>query len=142
MTRQAVCSVLVVLLSGCGPAYIPHREPWPTDPGALAAFLGEWSGEGEVRAGNAHGAPAGRYTYTERYDWRPGDFLLEMRRTGQGPAGEIRHSLTLGYHVTTRQYSLMGTDLMTGAEPMRAACGRFRASPISAISGTFTNAAP
>jgi hypothetical protein len=112
--RTGLAAVLVLFLSACGPPVVNVREPWPTDPAGLAVFLGSWSVEGEMRPDNAYGVPAGRYAYVETYDWRPGEFLLQMDRDGQGPGGEIRHTFTLGYHLTTRSYSLMGTDLTTG----------------------------
>jgi len=90
------------------------QGPWPSDYGRLAAFIGTWSVEGDMQPGNALGAPAGRYSYTEKYRWRPGEILVQMNREGRGPAGQIRHEVTLGYFLTTRQYSLIGTDLMTG----------------------------
>jgi hypothetical protein len=120
--RLALSAVVVVLLSACGQARVTQVQ-WPTDPGKLAFFIGKWSVEGDVKAGNGYGAPAGRYTYTEKYEWRPGEFLVKMTRTGQGPAAEIRHDVLLGYHLTTRQYSLIASDLMTG----------------SLVSGTGTN---
>ena len=127
MKRHVALSVvLVVLVSALGQAQANQQAqtyqqaqtsqaPWPTDPGKLAVFIGKWSVEGDMKDGNAYGAPAGRYTYTEKYEWRPGEILVQMTRTGQGPGADIRHSVLLGYFVTTRQYSLIGSDLMTGA---------------------------
>jgi hypothetical protein len=109
----SVAAVLAVLLSSLVQARSP-QAPWPSDYGRLAAFIGTWTVAGEMSAGNAYGAPAGRYTYTERYRWRPGEILVQMNREGRGPAGALRHEVTLGYFLTTRQYSLIGTDLMTG----------------------------
>lgn len=123
MTRHVILSaVLAVLVSPLIQARM-SQAPWPTDPGKLAFFIGKWSVEGDVQASNGYGAPAGRYTYTEKYEWRPGEFLVKMTRTGQGPKAEIRHDVLLGYHVTTRQYSYVASDLMTG----------------SLVSGTGTN---
>jgi hypothetical protein len=104
----------VVLLSALVQAQTV-QAPWPTDPGKLAVFIGKWSVEGDMKTDNSYGAPAGRYTYTEKYEWRPGEFLVKVTRTGQGPGADISHSMMLGYYVTTGQYSLIGSDLMTGA---------------------------
>lgn len=103
----------VVLLSALVQAQTV-QAPWPTDPGKLAVFIGKWSVEGDMKADNAYGAPAGRYTYTEKYEWRPGEFFVQMTRSGQGPGAEVRHGALLGYSVTTQQYSLIASDLMTG----------------------------
>lgn len=108
------CAVVVVLLSALVEART-SQAPWPTDPGSLSVFIGQWSVDGEMKAGNGYGAPGGRYTYTEKYEWRPGEFFVQMTRTGQGPGADIRHSALFGYSVTTRQYSLIASDLMTGA---------------------------
>ena len=113
----ALSAVLVVLLSALVQAQTSQASPptWPADPGKLAVFIGKWSVEGDMKDGNAYGAPTGHYTYTEKYEWRPGEILVQMTRTGQGPKADISHSVMLGYYVTTRQYSLIGSDLMTGA---------------------------
>ena len=117
----ALAAVVVVLLSPVAQAQQMNQQPqtpqapWPTDPGKLSVFIGKWSVEGDMKDGNAYGAPAGRYTYTEKYEWRPGEILVQMTRTGQGPAAEIRHDVMLAYYVTTRQYSLISSDPITGA---------------------------
>lgn len=85
-----------------------------------------------MQPGSAYGAPAGRYTYTERYRWRPGEFLVQMNREGRGPAGAILHEVLYGYYLTTRQYSLIGSDLVTGTSVLGT-------GTVEADSWTFLN---
>ena len=110
----ALSAVVVVLVSACGSVSVT-QVPWPADPGKLAFFIGKWSVEGDMRDGNAYGAQAGRYTYTEKYEWRPGEFLVKLTRTGQVSGADFAHDVLLGYQITTKQYTLIGSDLMTGA---------------------------
>jgi hypothetical protein len=114
MKRQLALAAGVVLLSACGQVRVTNVS-WPVDPGRLAFFIGKWSVEGEMKGGNAYGAPAGRYAYTEKYEWRPGEFVVKLTRSGTGPGADVRHDLLLGYEITRRQYSLIGSDLTTGA---------------------------
>jgi len=114
MKRNGVLSALLVVLVSSTIHAQTSQAAWPTDPGKLAVFIGKWSVEGDVKEGNGYGAPAGRYTFTEKYEWRPGEFFVLMTRSGQGPGAEVRHSALLSYSVTTRQYSSIASDLMTG----------------------------
>ncbi len=114
MKRQLALAAVVVLLSACGEIRVT-TVPWPVDPGRLAAFIGTWSVEGEMQPGNVYGAPAGRHAYRERYEWRPGEFLVKVTRTGEGSGQPIRHDLLMGYQITTGQYSFIGSDLSSGA---------------------------
>jgi hypothetical protein len=114
MKRHTIAAALVVSLAAAAQAQTA-QGPWPMDDSKLGDFIGSWSVEGDVKAGNSYGAPAGKYTYTEKYSWRPGNLLVNVERNGQGPAGKISHSILLGYHLTTKQYSLIGRDWITGA---------------------------
>ena len=114
MTRVLALCAGVVLRSACGELRVTTVQ-WPVDPGRLAFFIGKWSVEGDMKAGNAYGSAAGRYTYTEKYEWRPGEFLVKLTRSGQVSGADFAHDMLLGYEVTRRQYTLIGTDLITGA---------------------------
>jgi hypothetical protein len=115
MKQQTVCSVVLVLIISAAVQAQSSRTPSLQDEGKLGFFIGTWSVEAEIKPGNAYGAPAGRYTYTEKYQWRPGGLLVQLRRSGHGPGGAIDQDVTLGYYLTTKQYSMIGRDLITGA---------------------------
>lgn len=114
MRRQITLGVLVVVCSIAVEAQAPQTSKPSAEHRKLGAFVGAWSVDGEVKPGNGYGAPAGKYTQVERFQWLPGEFFLQMNREGKGPGGEHRHTLIFGYDVGAKKYSLAFFDLTGG----------------------------
>lgn len=114
MKKQLAVSAVLIVLLGALPQARRAQVPWPGDDRKLGFFVGSWSVEAEIKAGNGYGAPVGRYTFTEKYGWRPGEFLLKTTRDDRPPGGSAWHDYTFGYFITTRKYSVIGRHPITG----------------------------
>jgi hypothetical protein len=71
----------------------------------LGVLIGSWSIDGEYKPGNGYGAPAGKFTGVERYQWIPGEFFLRMDREGKASTGDFRHSIMFGYDPIARKHT-------------------------------------
>ena len=115
MKRQITfVGVLVVAFSMLVQAQAPQTSKPTAEHKKLAAFIGSWSIDGEVKPGNGYGAAPGKYPHTERYQWLPGEFFLQMNREGKGPSGDFKHNLIFGYDPGTKKYSVAFFDLTGG----------------------------
>jgi hypothetical protein len=116
MKRQiAPVSVLVFACSMLAQAQAPQAPKPTAEHKKLAGFIGSWTVEAEAKPGNGYGAPTGKYTFVERYQWWPGEFFLQMNREGKGAGGDVKDSLIFGYDRTAKKYSLAFFDLSSGA---------------------------
>lgn len=95
--------VLVCVLNGAGataqrPAPGPAQQP-------LAALVGIWRFEGEVKAVPAIGATdSGPVVYTHVNAMTNGGFFLETRRTGSGPSGAVEELFVYGWDAALGVY--------------------------------------
>ena len=103
-----VCSMLVYAQGSQAPKPGPEHKK-------LAVFLGSWSVEGEYKVGNGYGAPAGKTTQLERWQWLPGEFFIQMNREGKGPAGDFKHNIIWGYDAGSKKYTVAVFNLTAGA---------------------------
>jgi hypothetical protein len=72
---------------------------------ALAALVGTWHFEGEVKAVPAIGATdAGRVVYTHVNRMIGGGFFLETQRTGTGPSGAVEELFVYGWDAAAKVY--------------------------------------
>jgi hypothetical protein len=76
----------------------PAQEP-------LAALVGTWRFEGQVKAVPAVGSTdAGPVTYTHVNTLTNGGFFLETRRTGRGPTGDVEELFVYGWDAAANVY--------------------------------------
>lgn len=103
MMRLATALCLVCLLATA--EAVPQRpEPGPAQQ-PLAALVGVWGFEGEVKPVPAVGATdSGRVVYTHVNEMTNGGFFLETRRTGSGPSGEVEELFVYGWDAAERVY--------------------------------------
>ena len=78
----------------------------------LAAFVGNWTFEGEMKPGPM--GPGGKMTGTDRIQWLPGNFFVERRFEGKGPMGEMKGVEILGYDSAKKTYTANFFDSMGG----------------------------
>lgn len=71
----------------------------------LAALVGVWQFEGQLKAMPALGAnDSGLVVYTHITQMANGGFFLETRRTGRGPSGELSELFVYGWDAAAREY--------------------------------------
>lgn len=109
----------VILIGALVSIVVQAQVPQAPKPGPehkkLGVFLGTWAVEGELKVGNGYGAPAGKVSQVERFQWMPGEFFLQMNREGKGPAGDsFRHSIMFGYDPVGKKYTGTWYDFTTG----------------------------
>ena len=98
MTRRPVFVLLVSVVLVTGSLMAAQRpSPGPSHQ-PLAALVGVWHFEGEVKAVPAIGASdAGKVVYTHVNTMTNGGFFLETRRTGTGPTGAVEELFVYGW---------------------------------------------
>src|SRR5262245_1804071 len=105
------CAVLVLAQTTQTPKPGPEHQK-------LAAFVGGWTFEGEIKPGPM--GPGGKITGTDKVQWLPGGFFLERRSDGKGPAGEVKGLEIMGYDSAKKVYTYNFYDSMgtTGSGTM------------------------
>lgn len=111
MTRYALTGVLCAALSVAAGAQAPPQPPKPgPEHQRLAAFVGTWTFEGEMKPGPM--GPGGKMTGNDRIQWLPGNFFIERRYDGKSPMGEMKGLEILGYDAAKKTYTFNGFDNM------------------------------
>lgn len=104
MMRLATPACLVILLLAGADAAAQRSAPGPAQQ-PLAALVGVWRFEGEVKAVPAIGAAdSGPVVYTHVNEMTNGGFFLETRRTGSGPSGEVEELFVYGWDAAAGVY--------------------------------------
>jgi hypothetical protein len=112
----AVCSMSTGVLLGQQKPEMPKPGP---EHQKLAAFVGDWTFEGEMKPGPM--GPGGKMTGTDRVQWLPGNFFVERRFEGRGPMGEMKGVEIMAYDQAKKVYTfnffdsmgMMGSGTMT-----------------------------
>src|SRR5688572_14599537 len=106
-------AVVVAVLSMQVAAVIAQKPEVPK-PGPehqrLAAFVGNWTFEGEMKPGPM--GPGGKMTGTDRIDWVPGNFFIQRLYQGKSPIGEMQGLEILGYDAAKKVYTFNSFDNM------------------------------
>lgn len=76
----------------------------------LAAFVGNWTFEGDMKPGPM--GPGGKMTGTDRIEWLPGNFFVERRFEGKGPMGEMKGLEIMGYDSAKKVHTYTFFDSM------------------------------
>jgi hypothetical protein len=65
--------------------------------------IGTWRFEGEVKPSPF--GPGGKVSGTERYEWMPGGFFMQLNRDGKGPLGDFKTHIIFSYDPITKKYT-------------------------------------
>jgi hypothetical protein len=122
------CTVLVLAQTTQAPKPGPEHQK-------LAAFVGNWTFEGEMKPGPM--GPGGKVTGTDRVQWLPGGFFLERRFDGKGPAGEMKGVEIMGYDPAKKVYTYTYFDSMgaTGSGTMTVSGDTWNATGTTNVGG-------
>lgn len=104
-------AVLAAVASMSVAAVIAQTQEMPK-PGPehqrLAAFVGTWTSEGELKAGPL--GPGGKMTGTDRIEWAPGNFFVQRRYQGKSPNGEMQGLEIFAYDGAKNIYTYNAFD--------------------------------
>jgi len=106
LAMSMMCAVLVLAQTTQAPKPGPEHQK-------LAAFLGNWTFEGEIKPGPM--GAGGKITGTDRVQWLPGGFFVERRADGKGPMGEMKALEIMGYDPAKKVYTYTYFDNMGAA---------------------------
>lgn len=114
----AICAALLLVTVAVARAQQAPPKPGPEQQ-RLAAFVGNWTFEGESKAGPM--GPAGKMTGTDRITWLPGNFFVQRAFKGTSPAGPMEGVEILAYDTVKKAYTFtffessgaMGSGTMT-----------------------------
>ena len=127
-----------VVFSMFGVAVLGQKPEMPK-PGPeqqkLAAFVGDWTFEGEMKPGPM--GPGGKMTGTDRIRWLPGNFFIERRFEGKGPMGEMKGLEILGYDPAKKAHTFNFFDSMgmTGSGTMTLSGSTWTTSGTGSMGG-------
>jgi hypothetical protein len=76
----------------------------------LDAFVGTWTGDGEMK--KSPFGPAGKVTWTETCDWLTGGFQVMCKSKSTGPMGTAEEVAVIGYDSENKDYVFFGADSM------------------------------
>jgi hypothetical protein len=91
-----------VLLLNAALAQAPVPKPAP-DVQKIAYFVGNWSSEGDLKAGPM--GPAGRVTIQEEGKWMEGGFFVVFHSTFKGNMGDGTGIAVMGYDTQDNVYT-------------------------------------
>jgi hypothetical protein len=103
MRRLAVVVAIVVFQAGAVMAQQAELPKPTAEHQRLSVFVGNWTIEGEMKAGPTEGQ--GRITATDRSAWVPGNFFVQRFYEGKSPMGEGRGLEILGYDAVRKVYT-------------------------------------
>ncbi|HSX61295.1 MAG TPA: DUF1579 family protein [Tahibacter sp.] len=85
----------------------------------LAAFVGTWTTQGEVKllGPSGRGAP---YRATDTYEWLPGGHFLLHRFVAQMPDGAVEGIEVIGYDASRKHFTMHSYDNQGNANVMQA----------------------
>ncbi len=65
--------------------------------------IGTWRFEGEVKPSPF--GPGGKVSGTERYEWMPGGFFMQLNRDAKGPLGDFKTHIVFAYDPIAKKYT-------------------------------------
>ncbi len=108
------CLAVVIAVLSMHAGVVIAQKPEVPKPGPehqrLAAFVGNWTFEGEMKPGPM--GPGGKMTGTDRIDWVPGNFFIQRLYEGKSPIGEMQGLEILGYDAAKKVYTFNSFDNM------------------------------
>jgi len=117
ITRHLAASCLTIAAFGVV-ALAQAQAPATPKPGpeqkALGYFVGNWTGEGEMKPGPL--GPGGKMTSTDSCQWFEGGFQVVCRGIGTGPMGSMTSLGVMSYSAADKGYTYYGIDNMGSSE--------------------------
>ena len=110
MRRLAVVVAVLSMHAGVVIAQKPEVSKPGPEHQRLAAFVGNWTLEGDIKPGPM--GPGGKMTGTDRIDWVPGSFFIQRLYQGKSPMGEMQGLEILGYDAAKKVYTFNSFDSM------------------------------
>ena len=108
------CLAVVVAVLSMHAGVVIAQKPEVPKPGPehqrLAAFVGSWTLEGDMKPGPM--GPGGKMTGTDRIDWVPGNFFIQRLYQGKSAMGEMQGLEILGYDAAKKVYTFNSFDSM------------------------------
>src|SRR5687767_9684569 len=104
-------AVVVAVVSMSVAAVIAQKQEMPKpspEHQRLAAFIGNWNVEGEMKPGPM--GPGGKMTGTDRIEWAPGNFFVQRSYQGKSPNGEMQGIEILAYDGAKELYTYHAFD--------------------------------
>ena len=112
MTQRRLMGVFVVVVllgSAMAMAQAPAGPPKPgPEHKRLGAFMGKWSGSGDVKPGPM--GPGGKMTWTETCEWYAGGFAVVCNSNMKGAMGDGKGHSVLSYNAEEKTYVYFGID--------------------------------
>ena len=108
--RGTMLGMVMVVMSAAVAVAQEPPAPQPTEEHkALEAWVGTWSGQGEMKPGPF--GPGGAMSWTEECSWfEDGGFHVICRSQGTGAMGESKGIGIIGYHAEKKVYTHYGVD--------------------------------
>jgi hypothetical protein len=106
---QHLAVVLLCVSPALASAQAPAGPPKPSpEQKRLGYFVGNWHGEGEVKANPF--MPAGKMSTEDTCAWFEGGFAVVCNSTGMGPWGPTKSLGIMGYSSEEKVYTYAGVD--------------------------------
>lgn len=107
--KTAFGVVVMLMAAALAAAEEPPVPQLTPEHEALAAWVGSWAGEGELKPGPF--GPGGKVTWTEECSFFEGShFHVVCRSDGSGPMGEMKGLGIIGYSTAKGAYTHYGVD--------------------------------
>ena len=128
MKRFAIVAAVLAMCASVLDGQTPEMPKPGPEHQQLAAFVGNWTFEGEMKPGPM--GPGGKMTGTDRIQWLPGQFFVERRFEGKGPMGEMKGIEIIGYDAAKKvhSYDFFDSAGMRGSGTMTASGSTWTAS--------------
>jgi Protein of unknown function (DUF1579) len=135
MKRTVVVSALIVVCAVLVLAQAPQAPKPGPEHQKLAAFIGNWTFDGEAKSGPM--GKGGKVTGSERIQWLPGGFFIERRFEGKVPWGEMKGLEIIGYDSAQKVYTYAAFDNMgsTGSGTMTVSGNTWNVTGRTSMSG-------
>ena len=102
MLRSLTLLAVALIAGAATPARAHRQDPWP-ELKKLEYFLGDWSQEGDVKAG--YWGPGGRVTMHDHAEWMEGGFFILIHSTWTALKGEGSGISLIGYDPNAKVYT-------------------------------------
>lgn len=136
--KRSILGILALFVSVVSAGAQAPPKPGP-EVQALAAFVGNWTFNGELKPGAM--GPGGKMTGTDRISWLPGGFFVERKFKGTiAGMGDLEGTEIYGYDATKKVYTYVGFDSMggTGSGTMTAKGNVWTPNGTSNMGGTIS----
>ena len=112
MNRATILVAALFLSAGALAAQTPEAPKPGPEHQKLAAFVGNWTFDGELKPGPL--GAGGKATGTDRIQWLPGNFFVERRFAFKSPLGDTQGVEVVGYDTARKTYTYNAFDNMGG----------------------------